>query len=223
MSAIKSALKLLGEGAFICQTRYPEEFEALQEPQGQEKAEQWLGDIGYRLSRLSDDGAFFMAHSIVTSEMRAKLREEMRNVRSKFQPVVGFLETLRQSQGRDPRIHAGEVIWGSEITEAVRTSSLLERRVMDMRDINGARPTDSVSERVNRMLASLESEGYLTQSDAAHRGYKITGKVDYLYQMISFMAANTPHLSDDEVVDQIEQQPRLNDAPGQAAPQGNER
>lgn len=122
---------------------------------------------------------------------------------------------IRQAQGRDPRVHAGDVLWESEICEAVRVSSILEQRLMDMREIGGARLTDSVNDRVRRMLDQLKADGYLVESNVSMRGFTLTGKVDYIYQLIGYIAANTPHLSDEDVVDAIDdetRQARIEDA-----------
>ena len=219
MSTLETALKRLAEGRFVCEMRYPEEFAVLQESEGRRRADAWLSAIGYRLARLSEDGAFFMAHAVVTPGLRLRLRDELRAVRGKLEPVVGFMETLRQSQGRSPHIHAGDMLWESEISEAVRASPLLERRLLDMREIGGARVSDSAIDRVRRMLAHLQNEGYIVETNPTSKGYQVTGKIDYLYQLIGFIADNTAQLSDDDVVDRIDTQARLDgDAPGQEAP-----
>ena len=219
MSTLETALKRLAEGRFVCEMRYPEEFAVLQESEGRRRADEWLASIGYRLARLSEDGAFFMAHAVVTPGLRLRLRDELRAVRGKLEPVVGFMETLRQSQGRSPHIHAGDMLWESEISEAVRASPLLERRLLDMREIGGARVSDSAIDRVRRMLAHLQNEGYIVETNPTSKGYQVTGKIDYLYQLIGFIADNTAQLSDDDVVDRIDTQARLDgDAPGQEAP-----
>jgi len=213
MPKLESALKHLCEGCFICEMRYPDEYEALLDPEGRKRADEWLSMIGYRLARLTDEGAFFMAHAVVTNDMRARFREEMKNVRTKLEPMVTFLETIRQAQGRNPQIHSGDMLWESEISEAVRGSSLLERRLTEMRgDITGARISDSSIDRVRRVLAQMESEGYIVETNPASKGYKVTGKIDYLYQLIAFIAENTALLSDDNVVDQVDAQLRLDGA-----------
>jgi hypothetical protein len=136
-----------------------------------------------------------------------------------LEPVVGFMETLRQSQGRSPHIHAGDMLWESEISEAVRASPLLERRLLDMREIGGARVSDSAIDRVRRMLAHLQGEGYIVETNPTSKGYQVTGKIDYLYQLIGFIADNTAQLSDEDVVDRIDTQARLDgEAPAPEAP-----
>lgn len=209
MSRLDSALKRLAEGCFVCEVRYPDEFAALQDGDGRRRAEEWLSTVGYRLARLSEEGAFFMAHAVVTSELRTRVRDELKTVRNRLEPVVGFMETLRQAQGRNPQIHAGDMLWESEISEAVRGSPLLERRLLEMREIGGARVSDSAIDRVRRMLTHLQSEGYIVETNPVNKGYRVTGKIDYLYQLIALISENTAHLSDDAVVDQIDPQLRL--------------
>ena len=124
-------------------------------------------------------------------------------------PIVHFLEVLRETQGRDPHIHPGDMIWESEISEAVRANSRLERTLNEMREISGSRTTDSSIDRVRRVLEQLVKAGYIVETNAASKGYQVTGKVQYLYQLLNFINENTPLLSDDGVVDSIDTQLRL--------------
>ena len=66
--------------------------------------------------------------------------------------------------------------------------------------------------RVQKMFKILEEAGYLQQTNEVSKGYTFTGKVDYLLQLIAFINENTPHISDDQVVDQIDPQARLEEA-----------
>jgi hypothetical protein len=209
---LEAALKRLAEGCFVCAVHYPEEYAALQEADGRARAEAWLSAIGYRLARLDAEGAFFMAHAVVTADLRSRLRDELRTVRSRLEPVVGFMETLRQAQGRHPQIHAGDMLWESEISEAVRGSALLERRLLEMREIGGARVSDSAIDRVRRMLAQLQNDGYLVETNPTNKGYRVTGKIDYLYQLIGFIAENTAHLADESLGELGSAQSRLDGA-----------
>lgn len=209
MSRLESALKCLAQGKFVCEVQYPDEYATLQDPHSRVEVERWLETIGYRLARLHDEGAFFMAYAIPTLELRTRLREEMRTIRSRLEPIVGFMETLRQAQGSNPQLHAGDMLWESEISEAIRNSSLLQNRIADLKDISGVRVGDSHPDRVKRMLQQMVQDGYLIETNPTNKGYQITGKIDYLYQLIAFIGENTPHLSDESVVDQLDPQSRL--------------
>ena len=130
MNSLKSALKLLAKGEFVCKVRFESEYEALATHEGQQQAQEWLSAVGYRLARLHDEGAFFMAYDeSPTTDTRARIREELKTVRHRLMPYVGFFNLLREAQGSDPQLHAGDVVWLTEICEAVRNSSALERRL----------------------------------------------------------------------------------------------
>ena len=40
-------------------------------------------------------------------------------MRHRLVPYVGFFNLLREAQGSDPQLHAGDVVWLTEISEAV--------------------------------------------------------------------------------------------------------
>ncbi len=72
-----------------------------------------------------------------------------------------------------------------------------------------AQVIDSTNDRVRRMLQQLEHDGYLVETNPVNKGYQVTGKVNYLYQLLAFIGEHTPHLSDDGFVDQIDPQVRF--------------
>lgn len=220
MSRLATALKRLAEGKFICPVAYPEEFDLLSEEEGREAAEAWLEQVNLRLARLSDEGAFFMAYAFADHEMRLAVREELRTVRSRLHLVVPVLEAIRQAQGQDPRLQPGDTIWESEIAERVRQNAGLEQQVMELRELPGMRAGESANDRVRRMLDYLQKEGYAVLSHPNRHGYQVTGKIEYLYGLLGEIAANTDALSDEGVVDQM-QQMRLAESPAQSAePEG---
>ena len=144
----------------------------------------------------------------------SRIREELKTGRHRLVRYVGFVNLLREAQGSDPQLHAGDGVWLTEISEAVRNSSALERRLADMRELADNRVTDSGATvfRVQKMFKILEEAGYLQQTNEVSKGYTFTGKVDYLLQLIAFINENAPHISDDQVVDQIDPQARLEEA-----------
>ena len=70
---IESALKQLAAGEFVCDVRFPEEFDVLSSPEGRHKANEWLGTIGYRLaqelaqaySTIASADAFFTTNRLI--------------------------------------------------------------------------------------------------------------------------------------------------------------
>lgn len=201
---LESALKLLAAGQFVCPVRFPDEFETLSSSEGSNKAEEWLGTIGYRLAQLGEEGAFFMAYSILDGEGKGKVREELKSLRDRLTPAVMFLETLRQAQSRAAQLQPGDEVVHSEVLERVRSNALLDRRIAEMREVHGARANESTADRLTKILDLLEQDGYLTLTNPSFKVYRITGKISYLYQVLAFMAENLPEMADTGVSDQME-------------------
>lgn len=213
MPPLESALKILAKGEFVCPVRYAAEYAALDDPAGREQAHRWLETVGYRLARLHDEGAFFMAYARVDSELRSHVRQELTTVRKRLDPFVQFFRVLREAQGSDPELNVGYRVWVSHVSEAVRNSAALEKKLSDMDGLIDGRAADggATIKRVERMFKRLEEEGYLVLTDPVGKGYSFTGKVDYLMQLINFVNENTPSLSSAEVDDQEDAQLRLDE------------
>ena len=173
MSRLESALRRLAEGEFVCSIRYPAEYEALASEEGRAKAEQWLEAIGYRLCQLEAGSAFFMGYSSIEPDGKARLREEMRNLRHRLDPAVRFLETIRQAQGRSAQLGPGDQVVHDEIMAAVRTNASLEQRLSEMRDVHASRLTEGAAERLDRILGQLERDGYLQLANPNFRTYTV--------------------------------------------------
>lgn len=217
--SFSSALKLLTAGEFVCNIRYLDEFEALDSPEGRERADAWLGAAGYRLCQLEDGGAFFMAYKeALSAEERATVREQFRNLRDMLQPAVRYLETVRQAQGRGEQLQPGQEVALSAVIEAVRASTSLDRRLEQMKDVYGSRTGEASTDRIARILELLEKEGYLYLSNPSLKVYVVTGKIVYAYQLLAIMAEFTPQMneSDDTASDkQIEISPAPAESPAQ--------
>lgn len=76
---------------------------------------------------------------------------------------------------------------------------------MELRELPGIRTSESANDRVRRMLDYLHKEGYVVLTHPNRHGYQVTGKIEYLYGLLSEIAANTDALSDEGVVDQMQQ------------------
>jgi len=209
MSKLASTLKSLLAGEFICPVAHPAGYDLLCEEEHRAAAEAWVEQLGFRLVRLSDDGAFFLAPEVADTEARAAVRESLRNVRSTLWPIVPVLEAIRQAQGQDSHLQPGLTLWESELAERVRLTPALEQQVMELA-LPGMRLDANSNDRISRMLEFLVKERYAMPVPNDSRGYKLTGKIEFLYAVLEVISENTELISDASVVDQ--EQMRLTEA-----------
>ncbi|OUM00714.1 condensin complex protein MksE [Variovorax sp. JS1663] len=206
---LASTLKALLAGEFICPVAHPDGYDLLIEEEHRTVVEAWVAQLGLRLVRLSDEGAFFLAPEVPDADARTAVRESLRNVRANLSPIVPVLAAIREAQGQDSHLQPGLTLWESELAERVRLTPALEQQVMDLA-LPGLRLDASSNDRVSRMLEYLVKERYAVHVPNDSRGYKLTGKIDFLYAVLEVIAENTDLISDTGVVDQ--EQMRLPEA-----------
>lgn len=222
MARLEVALRLLIEGQFVCRHRFPDEFEALVKPQGKEQAARVLEAIGRRLCQLEGPeheggGAFYMAYADVDTELRGKLREDLRSIRQVLHPTVSFLETVRLAQDRGRVLQPGETIFLDEMQRSVRENQALDQRLKELREVHNARGEEDAPTRLLRVLGELVKQGYLMETGSTHRSWIVTGKLQYLYAMLAFLTEHMPQLKEDAPVEQGAQQLDLQEQPAVSA------
>lgn len=200
-SKLASTLKALLAGEFICPVAYPASYDLLIEEEHRGATEAWVEQLGLRLVRLSDEGAFFLAPEVADADARTAVRESLRNVRATLWPVVPVLEAIRQAQGQDAHLQPGLTLWESELAERVRLTPALEQQVMDLA-LPSMRLDASSNERLSSMLKFLVKDRYAVELPNDSRGIKLTGKIEFLYAVLEVIAENTELISDANVVDQ---------------------
>jgi hypothetical protein len=201
MSQLASTLTALLAGEFICPVAHPVGYALLSEEEHRAVAEAWVAVLGKRLVRLGDEGAFFLAPDIADNEARKAVRESLRSVRVQLSPIVPVLEAIRQAQGQDAHLQPGLTLWESELAERVRLTPALEQQVMEL-SLSGMRLDSSSNDRISRMLDFLEKERYAVKVDEKSSGYRLTGKIEFLYAVLEVIAENSELISDAAVVDQ---------------------
>lgn len=191
-----TALKRLTEGEFVCKIRYPDEYEALDTPEGRERANAWLGEVGYRLCQLEEGGAFFMGYATLDQDAKVAVRQNMLALRDMLWPTVRYLETVRRALGSGERLEPGQDIALSTLAEAVKDSPALDRRLQQMKDVYNSRTGEASIDRLSRILELLEKDGYLHLANPSHSVYLVTGKIKYLYQLLAIMEEHTPQMAE---------------------------
>lgn len=183
--------RLLLEGEYICDVRYPTEFEVLQDPAEQESVDSWLASLNMRLARLGSDGAFFMAPLVVTALDQTRLRRELLDFRDVYGPAIVMLDLIRQADSLGLALSPGEYIPLFELESAVANSGTLEMLLRSkLAMIHDGNARHSVRENLRRLLMHLAKDGYVFLASRETETYRVTGKVEQLYAVLQFLSEN---------------------------------
>ena len=184
-------LKLLLEGAYICQYRYRDEFLLLEDEEEQHEVDDWLGKLDKRLARLGDSGAFFMAPAFVGPREIAQIKAELLKFRDEFGPAVLQLDFIRQTDATRIMLSPGELIALFDLDAAVSQSTMLEAQLKALNGVvSGASQRQSHHENLRRLMEHLAKDGYVTLANKDSGLYQVTGKIEQLYTVLQFLDEN---------------------------------
>lgn len=196
------ALRLLLEGAYVCNIRYRDEFTALEDSDEQDEVNDWLAKVNMRLARLGETGAFFMAPAHIGAREVTQVRAELLSFRDKYGPQIQMLDLIRQAGQDNIMLAPGEYIARYSLEEAVSQSTLLEGQLKSLINvISGAAQSNSVLANLQRLLDHLTKDGYLVLVNKDTGTYQVCGKIEQIYSVLQFLS-DQGAIPDSEVDDQ---------------------
>ncbi|MFK4706078.1 hypothetical protein ABIC83_002917 [Roseateles asaccharophilus] len=181
-------LKLLMEGKYICPIAYNPEYRILEDEAVREDVNVWLASINMRLARLPGDGAFFMAYETVPESAITQLKGELLRFRDEYGDAIRMLDLIRQCKAENATCSPGERVQLAELVMAVNESTTLSAQLRSLVGVihsSGARISDS--ENLRKLLEHLAKDGYLIVADKVSESYQMTGKIDQLYAVMSYL------------------------------------
>jgi predicted transcriptional regulator len=194
-------LKLLLSGEYICPVTHGNEYLLLLDEEEKEAVDDWLLKLGMRVARVSDEGAFFLAHDYVGQKEVTQLKSELLNFRDMYGPAVLMLDLIRQAEGGRIQLSPGEFIMLYKLEEAVAQSSMLETQLKGLLGvITNAAMRNSNHENLRKLLEHLARDGYVKLTNKDQGSYQVTGKIEQLYAVLQFLDENKV-VSDAEVDD----------------------
>ena len=201
-------LHLLIAGEYLCEVRYPNEFNSLANSSSQaEEVSRNLAPFDLRLARLNKDadGAFFAAPLDYTEAFASSIRADMRNFKSVYVPAIRMLDCIRKIRAEHALCTAGERIQLVELETSVMASSNLSADLKALLEIihNGS-PRVSDRENLKRLMDHLTKDGYMIVVDKGCDTYQVTGKIEQLYAALDFLDDNEVIEPDGEQNDQLD-------------------
>jgi hypothetical protein len=184
-------LKLLAAGEYICPIRYRTEFELLEDAAEREAVDAWLLNVGYRLARLGDEGAFFVAHDSIGPKEITQVKNELLKFRDEYGPAVLLLDFIRQADAGRVQLSPGEYLVLYELEAAVSQSSMLETQLKGLLSIiTNAAMRNTNHQNLKRLLEHLARDGYVVVANKDTGAYQVTGKIEQLYAVLQFLDEN---------------------------------
>lgn len=200
---LNNTLRKLIDGRYICPVAATDEFEILSDPDMQAQADQWLGMIELKLSRLGSDGAFFASPKALTQADVTRIRDEFVKFRDVYGPAIQMLNLVRHAKD-DFGCRMRDVVQLAELMQNVADSATLESQLRNLQVvISGASSKMKNRELLLKLLEHLRSDGYLVLTNPQTETYTVTGKVEQLVLAMQYMAEHEGIIGEDADADDL--------------------
>lgn len=183
-------IKLL-EGRFICNTTEPDLFEYLKNEAARLEIDGYLARIGRRLESSPNGEAYYAAYASVSKTDRREIRDLFSTIKHEIKPVLGFLNFSMQAIHADKTLFAGDALDFPTLLKTVSDNPHLGEELRKFPSLGKeyASSDFKVRSMLDRVLQQMVKSGYLVQ-DRENDRYQVTGKIDYFYEVMDFLAEN---------------------------------
>lgn len=181
-------IETLLSGAFICAITDPENYRRLQDEATQEEVNAYLRPLNRRLAQSQDGSVFFLAYVQLDDNARDTLKQQFSQVLTALLPLLDWMTMVQEALGRDGALSAGDTIKLQELVLHTEDNpSLRQRLQMLATDKFFNSQADAVDAQLKQIFKRLKEHGYVLQPHSHRDFYEVTGKVDYLIELIRFI------------------------------------
>lgn len=184
-------LTLLLSGEFICGVRYPDAWRFLEDQGKRHEVDTFLGKLGRRLARTRQGGAWFAAYKEIGADERRAMRDGFADIKHNLRLLVGFFVHVMQALRQDQFLAPGSIIEANRLMAAIDENSNLRSELQALAGL-GKGPTGDGTLRgtLDRLLKKLRDDGYLLLANPEREIYEVTGKIEYLQEVVDFLMAH---------------------------------
>lgn len=196
----KRIIPVLLSGEFVCPVSHHEEHAYLMDSANQNAVNDYLGRIGYRLSKTQHGTAYFATHlEVGGKEERRDAKELFTHIKHTLRPVVHFMEMVMRAMQSDAFLSAGAVIEANKLMAAIDTNPSFRNDLQSLAtQLKGISADGTDRGRLDKVLRRLKDDGYLVLANAEREIYQVTGKIEFLLEVIQFLMEHQGGTVEDE-------------------------
>ena len=185
----KRIVPTLLSGAFVCPVAYREEHTYLVDAANLAAVDDYLGKIGYRVTKTRHGGAFFATHvELGGKEERRDARELFTHIKHTLRPLVHFIEMVMRAMQSDEFLFAGAVIEANKLMAAIDSNPSFRNDLQSLAtQLKGVSADGSDRGRLDKVMRRLRDDGYLVLSNPDREIYQVTGKIEFILEVIEYL------------------------------------
>jgi hypothetical protein len=186
----EQAMSLLLSGAFICEVRYPDAYRFLAIESNQKDANAYLTRIGRTLVMTEQSGAWYTAFERIGPDEKRAIKDEFTRIKLKVRFLVDFFVKTMRASGLEVFYSRGDKIEAHALMAAIDGNPGLRAEFQALGNVGRGGATDGkLKGGLDRQLKLLVDDGFLIRVNAEREIYQVTGKIEYLTEIVQFLMA----------------------------------
>jgi len=196
----KNVIPVLLSGEFVCPIAHRDEHAYLTDTANLAGVNEYLTKIGYRVAQTRHGAAFFATHvELGGKEERRDARDLFTHIKHTLRPLVHFIEMVMRAMQSDEFLFAGAVIEANKLMAAIDANPSFRNDLQSLAtQLKGISADGSDRGRLDKVLRRLRDDGYLVLSNPDREIYQVTGKIEFILEVIEFLMEHQGAAIDDE-------------------------
>lgn len=200
----EQTMPLLLSGEFVCEVRYPDAYRFLTVESNQKDANAYLTRIGRTLVATEQGGAWYAAYDRIDQDEKRVIRDEFSRIKHKIRFLVEFFVKSMRGTNREDFYSRGDTIEAHALMAAIDGNPGLRAEFQALGNVGRGGATDGkLKGSLDRLLRVLVDDGYLVVANADREIYRVTGKIEYLTEIVQFL------MTTDNIADDIAEEPDM--------------
>ena len=182
------AMPLLLSGEFICDVRYPDAYRFLTIESNQKDINAYLARIGRTLVITEQSGAWYAAYERIGPDEKRAIKDEFARIKLKIRFLVDFFVKAMRASGLEVFYSRGDKIEAHALMAAIDGNPGLRAEFQAMGNVGrGGGADGKLRGTLDRQLRLLVDDGYLICVNSEREIYQVTGKIEYLTEIVQFL------------------------------------
>ena len=185
-------------GDFICSVSNRDGFAFLSDQDNQSAVNDYIGKIGLYLATTRSGGAYFSAHNAGGGpdderSARKAAKEVFTEIKQTLRPLVSFLEMVMRAMQSDDLLVVGTSIEVNKLMGAIDANPSFRSDLQTLASQLKLQADGTDRTRLDKVLKSFRDKGYLLLSNQEREIYQITGKIEFIQEVIEYSGSTISH------------------------------
>jgi hypothetical protein len=181
--------KLYTQNQFVCPYTDERMYRYLETESGRAAVDEALKPFGRKVCSLENGGAFYIdTTDNVNPTDTSQRRKQFEKIRDELQPIVEFFVYISRVKPSVGILTSGQIIRFSEILSLVTDNDLNTKHLAQLLSFKMFKTSkQTTSEKLQVIFERLVKEGLLVSKNRSEMLYQVTGKYDYVQDIMQFI------------------------------------